>query len=244
MRLGVYIDGFNLYYGGRGICGRGTPGWRWLDLRDLAARLIARRISLRGASIARLVYCTAQIDQATNPSGYADQDVYLRALRASSAVDQIEMGYYVTRVKYAPLAVRGSGARGLPRLIVPQWPLMVHAANGAPAGEYFMVSVADREEKGSDVNVASHPLVDVLTEQIDAAIVISNDSDLRFPVEFARTRVPVGLVNPTKKHLAGSLRGTQADGGGGHWWYQLCETDFRRCQLADPAGGFAKPLGW
>ena len=36
MKVGVYVDGYNLYYGGRGICGRGVPGWRWLDLRSLA----------------------------------------------------------------------------------------------------------------------------------------------------------------------------------------------------------------
>ena len=37
MRVGVYVDGFNVYYGGRGLCGRGTAGWRWLDLRALAS---------------------------------------------------------------------------------------------------------------------------------------------------------------------------------------------------------------
>src|SRR5271169_6200566 len=41
MRIGVYIDGFNLYYGARGLCGRGTPGWRWIDLRALATDLVA-----------------------------------------------------------------------------------------------------------------------------------------------------------------------------------------------------------
>jgi hypothetical protein len=35
VRIGVYVDGFNLYYGARGLCGRGTPGWRWLDLRGV-----------------------------------------------------------------------------------------------------------------------------------------------------------------------------------------------------------------
>jgi hypothetical protein len=43
VRIGVYIDGFSLYYGARGLCGRGTPGWRWLDLRALAADLAGRR---------------------------------------------------------------------------------------------------------------------------------------------------------------------------------------------------------
>lgn len=35
MQVGVYIDGYNLYYGARAICGRSTPGWRWLDLRSM-----------------------------------------------------------------------------------------------------------------------------------------------------------------------------------------------------------------
>lgn len=54
----------------------------------------------------------------------------------------------------------------------------------------FMASFAYREEKGSDVNVASHLLLDVLTGAADAAIVISNDSDLRFPIQEARQRLP------------------------------------------------------
>lgn len=32
MRVGVYVDGFNLCYGGRGLRGKGQPGWRWLDI--------------------------------------------------------------------------------------------------------------------------------------------------------------------------------------------------------------------
>ena len=43
MKVGVYIDGFNLYYGGRALFGRSAPGWRWLDLRQLSQRLLHRR---------------------------------------------------------------------------------------------------------------------------------------------------------------------------------------------------------
>ena len=57
---------------------------------------------------------------------------------------------------------------------------------GAPVtGAVFMVSYANREEKGSDVNVAAHLLLDVLGGAVDGALVISDDSDLRFPVEQA-----------------------------------------------------------
>jgi hypothetical protein len=70
-----------------------------------------------------------------------------------------------------------------------------------------MASVATYEEKGSDVNVAAHLLVDVLANGFDAAVVISNDSDLRWPVQEARRRVPVGAVNPGSRYTAGHLSG-------------------------------------
>lgn len=123
MRIGVYVDGFNLYYGARGLCGRGTPGWRWLDLRALAADLAGRRSNWPAAQIERVVYCTARIDGAANPSGHADQDVYLKALLATGSVDHIEYGTYVSRVKMAPLAVKD--ARGRPQLVGPAWPVMI-----------------------------------------------------------------------------------------------------------------------
>ena len=61
------------------------------------------------------------------------------------------------------------------------------------ADAHFLVSYRHIEEKGSDVNVASHLLLDVLSNQVEAAIVISNDSDLRFPIQECRQRVPVGV---------------------------------------------------
>jgi hypothetical protein len=210
------------------VFGRGTPGWRWLDIRALAERLVARVAYWPDATIDRVVYCTAIIDAASNESGFADQDSYLRAILASSSADLIEYGTYVSRVKIAPLAVKAPSRQGGPQLVNPAWPIMVRDGQGHPIPDaQFMASFAHREEKGSDVNVASHLLVDVLTGRVDAAMVISNDSDLRFPISFARSRVPVGLVNPSKKHLAGALRGDPTDGVGGHWWRQLTSADLR-----------------
>lgn len=190
MRVGVYIDGFNLYYGGRGLCGRGTPGWRWLNLRALSQALIAP-LDWPGATLTRIVYCTAFIDGATAPDSRRDQDAYVRALGEMGSIDHLELGHFVARVKQAPLARRGPN--GKPQLVEAAWPLMVRTADGkdAPAST-FMVSYAHREEKGSDVNVAAHLLVDVYTKVVDAAVVISNDSDLRYPIQQARLLVPVG----------------------------------------------------
>lgn len=243
VRIGVYIDAFNVYYGGRGLCGKSTPGWRWLDLRALARTLISTRTSWAGAQVHRVVYCTARIDGASNPSGQADQDVYLKALLASGSVDHIECGYYVARVKSAPLAIKGPGGR--PQLVAPQWPVMVQdGQNGQVPNASFMVSYANREEKGSDVNVASHLLLDVLAGTVEGALVISNDSDLRFPPQEARARVPVGLINPSRNQLAGALRAQPTEGAGNHWWRQLTTSDFKSHQLPNPAGRYSRPAGW
>lgn len=107
-----------------------------------------------------------------------------------------------------------------------------------------MASVARREEKGSDVNVAAHLLVDVLTKAVDAAVVVSNDSDLKLPIDVARGVVPVGLINPTKGFPAGALNGAPGDGVGGHWWYQLTAADFTAAQLPHQTHGLRKPAGW
>jgi hypothetical protein len=169
--------------------------------------------------------------------------VYLKAIRGAGIVDLIEYGFYVSRVKRGRLAA--ADRKGRPVMASSAWPVMVQDRDGAPVPEArFIVSYAYREEKGSDVNVASHLLMDVLTEAVDAAIVISNDSDLRFPIQQARERVPVGTVNPSSSRLAGALKGSPAEGVGSHWWRQLTEADIRDHQLPDPCAGFSKPVPW
>lgn len=243
MKIGVYVDGYNLYYGGRGICGRGQPGWRWLDIRSLAHGVISAQSGWPAPLNLRVVYCTARIKGRGNVSGQRDQDVYLRALQRHSAVDLMEFGTYVERISLSPLAT--PDRRGRPVLTTAQWPVVIKDARGADVPEAtFIASVARREEKGSDVNVATHLLVDVLSRNVDAAVVVSNDSDLKTPIEVARTQVPVGLVNPTKGYPAGALNASPTTGAGGHWWYQLTATDFTTAQLPPTVGQLSRPHGW
>lgn len=244
MRVGVYVDGFNLYYGGVSLAGgRGRPGWRWLDVRALATRLVAAHSGWVGASIERVVYCTARISGADNPNGQRDQDTYLRALVAAKAVDHIEYGTYVARVATAPLATKGP--KGKPNLVTATWPVCVKDGHDQPVPHArFMVSVARREEKGSDVNVASHLLIDTLQKRIDAAVVISNDSDLAYPITVVRTRIPVGLVNPSVNYTAGALRSDRSLGVGDHWFYSMIEADLQHSQLPPHVGRLTPPNGW
>src|SRR5665811_1018928 len=123
MRVGVYVDGFNLYYGGRDSCGKGTPGWRWLDIRGLSDDLIGRRRNWQEATVERIVYCTARISADSNPDGANEQDIYLKALTAGDIVDLIEYGHYVARVKTAPLATGNKS--GKPVLTTARWPIKV-----------------------------------------------------------------------------------------------------------------------
>jgi hypothetical protein len=60
------------------------------------------------------------------------------------------------------------------------------------------VEVIRTEEKGSDVNLASYLLLDGFRSDCEATVVISNDSDLKVPIELARAELGlvVGVVNP------------------------------------------------
>lgn len=117
MRVGVYIDGYNLYYGARGICGRSTPGWRWLDLRAMCEAVIAARSRWHAVCVQNVTYCTARISGSSNPQGQREQDVYLRALAHTRSATRISFGTYVARVATAPLAVKGRNGR--PSLVEP-----------------------------------------------------------------------------------------------------------------------------
>ncbi|UZF45377.1 NYN domain-containing protein [Rhodococcus rhodochrous] len=239
MRVGVYIDAYNLYYGMRSFCGRGTAGWRWLDVRALAQTLCG----WGGSSIERVVYCTARVDPADSQSAYNDQDVYLKALKEHGSIDVLELGRYVARAKKAPLAreTRYGGAE----IITPSDQF---AWSGLPiyqqGDDMYIATIRNREEKGSDVNVATHLLASIFMQEVDAAIVISNDSDLALPLTIARTMVPVGTVNPGSKPLAGALRGRRDDGPGRHWWKNLSADFYYDHQMPNQVGRWHKPAGW
>ncbi len=240
----MYVDGYNLYYGARTQCGRGTAGWRWLDIRALARHLVSHHGGWTESWIERVVYCTARVDSNTNPSAAHDQDVYLKALLASESVDRIEYGAYVARLKHAYLAVADPGTRK-PRIHTSAWPVMVQDAHATPIPDArFMIQYLHMEEKGSDVNVASHLLIDIMDARVDAAMVISNDSDLALPLEQARKRVPIATINPSTSQTAGKLRGRRDEGVGRHWWWTINKNAYFACQLPDPVGNQRKPVGW
>lgn len=149
---------------------------------------------------------------------------------------------FVEKVKTRPLAI--PNRKGKPVLIHPTRPVLIKTlADVKVRDALFYVSVADREERGSDVNVATHLLLDVLSDprEIDAAIVISNDSDLKIPLAEARKRIPLGVVNPGRGYTAGALYHDPAASVPDQWERQRTFADFTAHQLPNPVGIYAKP---
>lgn len=123
--------------------------------------------------INRIRYFTAIVE--SRPSDLrrpAHQRAYLRALQTIPSLS-IHYGQYKTRAVRLPLA---------------QPP-----ANGPQTAH-----VLRTEEKGTDVNLASYLLLDAFREDCETAIVVSNDADLKTPVEIAKTElgISVGVLNP------------------------------------------------
>jgi hypothetical protein len=205
--------------------------------------LLTNNSNWLGASIERVTFCSARINGPLNQDGQRGQDAYLRALKQSNSIDELSMGNYVSRTSIAPLAT--PNRKGKPILTMPGWPIMIKDGQGAHQPRaVFMASVARREEKGSDVNVASHLLIDALEETVDGAIVISNDSDLVFPIASMRQRVPFGVVNSTVGQTAGKLKAKASEGVGQDWWYQLQPSDLSNAQLPPQVERVTRPVVW
>jgi len=172
MRTIIYIDGFNLYF--RLLEKR--PALKWLNVKALAERLLNPANQVIGVK-----YYTARVSGRIDPGAPARQQRYLDALRTVPEIS-VHMGRFLLSEKFAGL-VKPPDFR--PRIsLPPPWP--------------DVVKVIKIEEKGSDVNLASHLLLDAFQGNFDVAAVLSNDSDLVEPIRIVTQVIgkPVGLLSP------------------------------------------------
>ena len=182
---------------------------------DLEA--LCRRL-LPKDDINRIRYFTARITaRPDDPQQTLRQQVYLRALGTLPLVS-IHYGHFLTHAVRLPLA---------------------HPRPGGPR----TAEVMRTEEKGSDVNLASHLLLDAFQKTCDIAVVISNDSDLRVPLRIAEQElgVRVGIINPhPPEYRSRALKGT--------FFKQLRASVLADCQLPeeleDARGVIRKPAAW
>lgn len=105
------------------------------------------------------------------------------------------------------------------------------------------VAVDRTEEKGSDVNLASHLLLDAFTGKFKLAVLITNDSDLAEPVRIVRqvVNLPVGIINPHQRHSV-TLKQYAT------FMKRIRQTHLMQSQfphaMTDAKGSFHKPSTW
>jgi uncharacterized LabA/DUF88 family protein len=176
------------------------------------------RLLLPPNDVRRINYYTARVGpRPDDPDQPRRQNLYLRALGTLPTV-RVHFGHYLSHSVRMPLAAP------------------------VPGGPRF-AQVIKTEEKGSDVNIATHLVSDAYENAFDCAVLITNDSDLREPAELVRNRLGkrVGVLNPHQRPAAaltkvatfiktiraGVLRSSQLP-----------------AELIDARGAFSKPDGW
>lgn len=168
--------------------------------------------------IARIKYYTAKVGAKPNdPDQPVRQQTYLRAI---ATIPDLEIVYG----QFLQSTVRMMRAKPLPN------------------GERF-VDVIKTEEKGSDVNIATHMVHDGHLGLYDMAVIVSNDSDLLEPVRIVRNELkkPVGMLCP-HKHPSFTLKSHT------NFMKPIRQGVLRDSQfpttMRDSIGTFSKPNSW
>lgn len=176
------------------------------------------RLLLPPNNVVRINYYTAKVGaRVGDPDQPFRQQAYLRALATLPTV-RVHLGHYLSHPVWMPLEVP------------------------PPQGPRF-VRVIKTEEKGSDVNIATHLVSDAYENAFDCAVLVTNDSDLQEPVEVVRNRLgkQVGILNP-HMHPAMSLQRVAT------FMKPIRSGVLQSSQfpdeLTDARGTFCKPAGW
>ncbi|MDQ3197954.1 MAG: NYN domain-containing protein [Verrucomicrobiota bacterium] len=164
--------------------------------------------------INRIRYFTALVTpRPTDPQQRNRQEIYIRALRT------------------------------LPNLSVHTGRYLASKVRMKRADGFGTVEVLKSEEKGSDVNLASFLLIDAYQSDCDIAVIISNDSDLVFPIEHIKQRIGkvIGILNPRQRPSRELLPLA-------NFYKPIRASVLAACQfpdsLTDSHGEFHKPPSW
>jgi len=187
--------------------------YKWLNPHALCSNLLPRN------QIDLVRYFTAKVSARPNdPDQPTRQQTYFRALATVPQV-QTHLGHFLTHEVTMPDAAA--------------W----------HQGGYMARHVIKTEEKGSDVNLATWLLMDAFDNLFDCAVIISNDSDLKEPINQVRNRFgkAIGILNPQRNvsqalrplaHFIKPIRGGA-----------LANAQFPPA-MTDAVGAFQKPARW
>lgn len=178
----AYVDGFNLFYGSLK-----KSNYKWLDLNKLS------ELYFPNYEIAKIKYFSAitksRQDDLNKP---IRQLTYFRALKTLKNLEIILGTFLENEVTmYIPEKCLKTGRQSANvelNKTLAKLPLL---------GKNYLVAKRT-EEKGSDVNLATHLIMDAYEQKFDLAIVISNDSDLAESIKIVNKQLnlKVRLLNP------------------------------------------------
>jgi hypothetical protein len=175
------------------------------------------RLLLPNDRIVQIKYFTALVNpRPRDPDQRMRQETYLRALRTIPNLE-IVLGTFLTHEVTMLLAGNSGG----------------------------YVRVIKTEEKGSDVNIATHLLMDGFKNRYELAVVVSNDSDLLMPIQTVmhELKKPVGVLAPTQQGHPSQMLTKYAT-----FVKQIRRNILANSQfpsvMSDANGTFAKPANW
>jgi uncharacterized LabA/DUF88 family protein len=217
----VYIDGFNLYYAIK------ATGCKWLNPKSMTEQVVP------SAKVEKVRYFTARVSGAVDAGAPGRQQVLFNALATVPEVE-IHFGAFLAKASWRPVMLlpvaqrpltdsTGAGATLAPGLLTigvdpalpnsrpERLPIGSYGKGGAvgkPSAlpDAVKSRVFTMEEKGSDVNLAVHLVNDAWAGRFDAAVVVSNDTDLVEPIRIVAQELgkPVYLLTPPGRFGASS----------------------------------------
>ena len=200
MRVFVYVDGLNLFF--RSV--KEKPELRWLDIDALVERIL-------GYKSEEIKYYSARVSGKLDVDGPRKQQLYWNALESKPNISIVQGNFLIGR----PYASLVHPPKFQPETVLPEpWP--------------DVVRIHKAEEKGSDVNLASHLVRDAFTDRFDLAVVVTNDTDLVEPIKIVveDTGKRVGLLSPSSKASASLVAAAS-------FLKHIDQTDLNACQFPD-----------
>ena len=185
--------------------------------RWLNLESLCRRLLVSTNDVRRIKYFTSRVSARPDPGQPVRQQAYLRALATLSCLE-VHYGHFLTHETTMPCVV-------------------------PPGATQTYARVFKTEEKGSDVNIATHLMADAYASKFDLAVLITGDSDLLAPVRHLTQHVRrhVGVINPQSRECVVLRRAAT--------FYKHIRPNVLKAsqfpdQLTDRVGTFYRPSQW
>lgn len=218
----VYIDGLNLYYSLKN-----TP-YKWLNIETL----INSVLDSSWHNVTKIKYFTARVHSTlTDPSKDSRQDIYLQAIQTLQKT-KIVYGKFKKRDIKARLSIKNPGKLKQVQKII-----------GKSTFQF-----SKYEEKETDVNIATHIMYDCCKKNITSIVLLSNDTDLKLPLWFARKRFKkrvIVITPPENRQGFLTLKTAQQQLQKiSHKNISLEKEHFKNSQFPNTVSGISKPKKW